>query len=84
MKEKLGEMMTVIDGYVNLLLHHLHIRRNDHYAERLAIGRECPHRRWKFCGECGCVIVAKCCTDYPISEKDGLSIGGCPLNPPSW
>ena len=77
-------LFLVLDGYINLLLHLLHIRRNKEYTKRLKICNGCQYKKGLFCGKCGCLLKAKCCTDYPISEIDGLSIGGCPLIPPKW
>lgn len=84
MKNFIQHLFYISDGYINLILHLLHIRRKKLYSERISLCKKCPKRKHFLCNECGCVIYAKSCVDFPISEIDNKSIGGCPLNPPTW
>lgn len=52
--------------------------------KRYLICKKCPHKKRRHCDICGCFIKAKVLVDYPISDIDGLSIGGCSDEPPRW
>lgn len=75
--------MKIIRAYIRLVETLLTGRRTEQEIRRYGICRACPHRKWVFCGLCGCVIRAKASADYPLGS-DGLSIGGCPDDPPRW
>lgn len=80
----LKRLFYIINGYMNLLFHLISGTHSYTADKRFIICHQCPCRKGMICGKCGCFINAKIFTEYPISSKDGKSIGGCPLNPPKW
>ncbi len=83
LRNLIDDLWYIVTGYTNLFLHFLGKKRYTP-AKRYYLCQRCPHRKKFTCGICGCVIMAKVWADYPISEVDGKSIGGCPLVPPRW
>lgn len=73
----------IASGYINLSLSFIK-RKKYQQAKRYWICKKCPHKKRWTCGLCGCVIAAKVWAEYPISEIDGKSIGGCPDIPARW
>ncbi len=78
------EIKYIFTGYFNLLYHIISRKKSYNAAKRFIICHHCPYRKKILCGKCGCLIIAKIFTEFPINKKDNKSIGGCPLNPPKW
>ena len=73
----------IFEGYSKLFWHLITHKNSYMVKKRRLICSRCPYKKHWRCSLCGCIIPAKIEVDYPITN-DGLSIGGCPDDPPRW
>ena len=73
----------IYTGYINLFFSLFGFKKKI-WQERYNICKQCHYNKKGICLLCGCAIIAKVKSEYPISIKDKKSIGGCPMLPPKW